>query len=239
MKTIITAVLLLCISFSSWAQLQRKDTSVLLKLPADPSNVARFKAKLVELALQNPAITKYAVSKEINKYDKRIVGAQWLNHFSAAGNLNEFTIKGNSNTNNVFYPRYNFGVLLPIGNLLKIPNETKRVKAEGRLLDKERESEVLAIKSKVLNLYEDYAANKQLYELHAPLLEDALLHFSQVEEKFRNNQDGVSLEQYKEAYRSYNGEMVKKIELEKLLRKSKLDLEEVVGMSLEEVMLKL
>lgn len=237
MKTILTAVLLMCISFSSWAQIQKKDTSVLLKMPADPNNVARFKAKLVELALQNPGITKYAINKEINKYDKRIVTSQWLNHFSAAGNLNEFTINGNAN--NTFYPRYNFGVMLPIGNLMKIPNETKRAKAEGRLLDKARESDVLAIKAKVLDLYEDYAANKQLYELHAPIMEDALQHFSQLEEKFRNGTDNVSLEQYKEAYRAYNGEMVRKIELDKLLRKSKIDLEEIVGMSLEEVMLKL
>ncbi|GAA0560755.1 TolC family protein [Chitinophaga japonensis] len=236
MKKAYMILLTACISLAAHAQ-QRPDTAVLLRLPADPSNVARFKQKLVELALQNPDVRQYDDRKEIAKYETRIAKAQWLNHLTAAGNLNEFTIKNSSaNANTNFYPRYNFGVMLPLGHLISIPNEVKRAKASGKLAQKQQESEALVIKARVLQAYEDYAANKQLMELHLPILEDALLHYNQAEEKFRAGDNSVPLDVYKEAYRQYNAEMVQKVQLERNLRQSKLVLEGIVGMTLEDVM---
>lgn len=241
MKRISLVVLALFLVLATQAQVVKRDTSVLLKLPPDMSTVARFKAKLVELALQHPKMKQYAVKKQINKYETNIAGSAWLNHFSAAGNLNEFTIKGSSGTNqnNAFFPRYNFGVMVPLGNLIKIPNDVKRVRAEKKLLETEQESDALTVKAQVLELYEEYAANKQLFELHLPLVEDALLNYTQMEEKFRAGDETVSIELYKESYRAYNGEMAKKILLEKELRQSKLKLEEMVGTTLEQVLLQI
>lgn len=240
MKSISFIVLALSITFATQAQVLRKDTSVLLKLPADPSIVNRFKEKLVELAMVHPDMKQYAVRKQINRYETNIAGSAWLNHFTAAGNLNEFTIKGSSaNANNNFFPRYNFGVILPLGNLIKIPNDVKRSRAEKKLLETQQESDGLAIKALVLQQYEEYAANKQLYELHLPMLEDAMLHYTQTEERFRAGDDTVPLEIYKESFRLYNTEMAKKVQLEKELRQSKLKLEGMVGMTLEQVMLML
>ena len=236
MKRILVAILVLATYSSAWAQI-KKDTSVLLKLPSDSYSVGRFKEKLVELALQHPSITEFSVRKEMNKYDKRIASAAWLNHFTAAGNLNEFTInKSNAPNNANFFPRYNFGVMLPLGHLISVPNSVKKAKAEAKLLDKQREADVLAIKSTVLQLYEEYAASKQLYELHLPLMEDALQHHLRMEAQFREGSSGVTLELYKEAYNQYNGAMVKKIQLEKDLRKNKLLLEEVIGTTLEDAL---
>ncbi|MRG44350.1 hypothetical protein GFS24_04455 [Chitinophaga sp. SYP-B3965] len=241
MKRISLVVLALFLGLATQAQVVKPDTSVLLKLPPDAARIARFKEKLVELALKHPDMQQYADKKLINKYELNSTGAQWLNHFSAAGNLNEFTIKGNSSgtQNNTFYPRYNFGVLLPIGNLIKIPNDVKRVRTERKVLEKQEASDALSIKATVLQLYEEYAANKQLFELHMPLVEDALLNYTQAEEKFRAGDETVSIELYKEAYRAYNGEMAKKIQLEKELRQSKLKLEEMVGTTLEQVLLQI
>jgi len=237
MKKMLTAILVLCTSLSALGQVQSKDTAVLLTLPKDPYTVSRFKERLVELALQNPDVTQFAIRKEMNKYEKNAVGAAWLNHFSAAGNLNEFTIKNSSSAgNNLYYPRYNFGVMLPLGNLIKIPNDIKRVKAEGRLIDRQKESEALTIKGKVLDLYEEYAANKKLFELHMPLLEDALLNYNQAETKFRAQDPNVPLEIYKTSYSAYNAEMVKHIQLEKELRQSKIALEAIIGTTLEDVL---
>lgn len=241
MRSISFLVFALFIGIAAQAQVANRDTTVLLKLPADAGNVARFKAKLVELALQHPDMQEYAVRKKINKYETNIAGSAWLNHFTAAGNLNEFTIKGNSGTANnnmaTFYPRYNFGVLLPIGNLIKIPNDVKRTRAEKQLIDKEQESATLAIKAAVLQQYEEYSAAKQLYELHLPVLEEALQNYSHTEEKFRAGDESTPLEIYKETFRNYNTEVAKKVNLEKDLRQAKLKLEGMVGMPLEQVML--
>jgi outer membrane protein TolC len=238
MKRAYILMLTVCIGLAAHAQ-QQPDTAVLLRLPADQANVARFKQKLVELALQSPDVKQYDDRKDIAKYGTRIATAQWANHFIASGNLNEFTIKGQGNDvngNQNFYPRYNFGVSFPLGHFVSIPNEIKRAKAEGKLAQKMKESAALIIKAKVLQAYEDYAANKKLLELHLPIMEDALLNYNQMEEKFRAGDNTVPIDVYKEAYRQYNAEMVQKVELERNLRQSKLVLEGMVGMTLEEVM---
>lgn len=238
MKKAYILLLFVCIGLAAHAQ-QQPDSEVLLKLPADAPAVTRFKQKLVELALQSPDVKQYDDRKDIAKYNTRVATAQWANHFVAAGNLNEFTIKGRSNDVNAtqnFYPRYNFGVTIPFGHFVSIPNEIKRSKAEGKLAQRQKESQALIVKAKVLQAYEDYAAAKKLLELHLPIMEDALLNYNQVEEKFRAGDNTVPIDVYKEAYRQYNAEMVQKVELERNFRQTKLILEGIVGMTLEEVM---
>lgn len=237
MKKILMAMLAISLGSAVHAQ-QRLDTAVLLKLPVDPANVTRFKQKLVELALRSPDVRKYALQKQMVKYETTIAGAKWANHFSASGNLNEFTIE-NKGSANTFFPRYNFGVTLPIGNLIAIPAEVKRTRANAKLIDVQKESEVLQIKARVLRYYEEYAANKRLLELHQPILEDALVYFNQIEDKFKTGDKETNITTYKEAYKFYNDAMTQRVVLERNLRQSKVDLEGIVGMTLEEVMLQL
>lgn len=243
--------MLLCTCWMGWAsaqqnrtdssfaqQRQQAESPILLALPADAPTVVKLKKRLVELALQTPDMKQYTIRKEINKYEGNKATAEWLNHFNVNGNVNEFTLKQQrGDVNNNFYPRYNFGVSVPLGNLVAIPNEIKRVKANSRLLDVQKESDAMTIRSKVLKAYEDYAANKQLVELQQPLLEDALNHYKRIEEKFSAGEKDVSVEAFNEAYRMYNGEMVKKVTLERDLRQSKIDLEGMIGgITLEEVL---
>jgi outer membrane protein TolC len=222
------------------AQAQRADTSIILRLPADLPTVSRLKAKLVELAMSNPQIKALDIKKEITKYDENRAKAGWLNMLTAAGNLNEFTIKGSGTANNnTLYPRYNFGIMIPLGNFISIPNEVKAAKANGRVFDQQKEGEKLTLKAAVLRAYEDYSANKQLYELQLPLLEDAYNHYKQVEQKFSGGDQGTAVEGLNDAYRIYNAEMVRKVNLERDVRQSKIALEGIIGTSLEEVLLHL
>lgn len=222
------------------AQAQRADTSIILRLPADLPTVSRLKEKLVELAMNNPQIKVLDIKKEITKYDENRAKAGWLNMLTAAGNLNEFTIKGSGTTNNnTLYPRYNFGIMIPLGNFISIPNEVKAAKANGRAFDQQKEGEKLTLKAAVLRAYEDYSANKQLYELQLPLLEDSYNHYKQVEQKFSGGDQGTAVEGLNDAYRIYNAEMVRKVNLEREVRQSKIVLEGIIGTSLEEVLLHL
>lgn len=226
------------------AQAQKADTSIILRLPADLPTVSRLKEKLVELAINNPQIKVLGIKKEITKYDENRAKAGWLNMLTAAGNLNEFTIKGSGGgtgtvNNNTLYPRYNFGIMVPLGNLISIPNEVKAAKANGRAFDQQIEGEKLTLKAAVLRAYEDYSANKQLYELQLPLLEDSYNHYKQVEQKFSGGDQGTAVEGLNDAYRIYNAEMVRKVNLEREVRQSKIALEAIIGTSLEEVLLHL
>lgn len=214
---------------------QKKETSLYLPM-ADAPDVAQLKEVLVELAMQNPAIRGYAAKAQINKYETNKAKAQWLNMFSAAGNLNEYTIKNSSN-NNAFFPRYNFSVMIPLGSFISIPADVKKAKAEKKVLITEKESEMLKIKADVLSAYELYAANKKLLELQVPLLEDVYSHYKQTEEKFSAGDKDVSVETLNISYRSYNEEMVRKVMLERDIRQAKIELEELIGIPFESAVL--
>ena len=214
---------------------QKKETSLYLPM-ADAPDVAQLKEVLVELAMQNPAIRGYAAKAQINRYETNKAKAQWLNMFSAAGNLNEYTIKNSSN-NNAFFPRYNFSVMVPFGSFISIPADVKKAKAEKKVLMTEKESEMLKIKADVLSAYELYAANKKLLELQVPLLEDVYSHYKQTEEKFSAGDKDVSVETLNISYRSYNEEMVRKVMLERDIRQAKIELEELIGVPFESAVL--
>lgn len=235
------ALLFLLVAFSGTVlKAQKADTSIILRLPADQSTVTRLKARLVELAMENPQVKALDIKKQITKYDQNVAKAGWLNMLTAAGNLNEFTIHGSGATNNnTLYPRYNFGIMVPLGSFISIPNQVKIAKANGKVFDQQKEGEKLALKSAVLSAYEDYAANKQLYELELPLLEDAYNHYKQVEQKFSTGDQDTGVQGLNDAYRIYNAEMVRKVNLERDVKQSKLALEAIIGTTLEEVLLHL
>ncbi|MEC5144373.1 TolC family protein [Chitinophaga sp. 212800010-3] len=220
------------------AQVSKADTSIILRLPTDPPTVARLKERLVELAVTNPTMRVLDAKKKVAEYDVNRAKAAWGDMFIASGNLNEFTIKG-TNSNNTLYPRYNFGVNVPLGHLVSIPNEVKAAKANIKVVDEQKNAEALNLKSAVLRAYEDYAANKQLYELQLPLLEDAYNHYKQVEQKFSSGDHSLDVEGLNNAYRIYNAEMVRKVTLERDVKQSKLVLESIIGTTMEEVLLHL
>ncbi|ACU61161.1 TolC family protein [Chitinophaga pinensis] len=218
-----------------FANAQRKETSLYIPL-IDSPEVAQLKVVLVELAMQNPALKVHDAKLKVNKYETNKAKAGWLNMLQASGNLNEYTLKNNSN-NATFFPRYNFSLTVPIGNLITIPNDVKIAKAEKKVIIAMKEEEQLKIKADVLNAYELYAANKKMMELEVPLLEDVYNHYKQTEEKFSSGDKDVSVETLNIAYRSYNEEMVRKVMLERDIRQAKIELERLIGVSFEEAVL--
>lgn len=233
MKKVIFVIAGMCMGFTS--QAQDKPTSLYVKL-VDAPEVTRLKAKLVELAMANPGLSVYDAKKEINGYEVTKAKAAWLNTLGVAGNLNEYTIK-NSSSNNVFFPRYNFSLMIPLGNLITIPADIKIAKTNRKVINYTQDEAKLKLKADVLNAYENYAGDKKLMELQAPLLEDALTQYKQVEEKFTKGDKDVSVDDYNASYRNYNAEMVRKVTLERELRQAKIEIERLIGISLEEAIL--
>ncbi len=240
-KVCFVLLLSVCVGSLAHAQ-QKKDTSILLALPADAPNVAKLKVRLVELALANPALQELDLRQELTKYEANRAKAGLLDMVTAAGNLNEFTInKNGTNTgnNNLLYPRYNFGILVPLGRFVSVPAEVKIAKTNKKIFAKQKEREALEIKAAVLRAYEEYSANKQMLELHLPLLEDAYTNYKTTEAKFSKGETDATVEALNASYRIYNTEMVRKITLERDLRESKLTLEGIIGTTMEEVLMKL
>lgn len=239
MKKVCFFLSAICFCSMGYAQQtqQKRDSSIILVLPVDAPTVTKLKVRLVELALENPALQAVGYQAEAAKYETNRAKAGWLNMLTASGNLNEYTIKGGTASNSLLFPRYNFGVTVPLGSFISIPAEVKAAKATRKRYEELRKSDGQDIKAKVLTAYEEYAANKQLLELHLPLLEDAFTYYKQMEAKFTKGETDATVDIYNAAYRVYNTEMVRKITLERELKQSKFALEAIIGMTLEEALL--
>lgn len=221
---------LLCVATT---QAQLKDTTLSLSgLRKNPGMEARYRQQLIQLALQNPNMDELKAREEINKYEIRNAKAAWLNHFVANGNLNEYSIKGSSNNN--FFPRYNFGVTLPLGNLVTVPNNVKIAKTQRKVLTAQKRTDSIATKVSVLNMYEIYVANEQLMELQIPVLNDVYSNYSLQEDKFKKGE--ITVEEFNAAYRIYNTEKATNINLKRELEQSRINLEGMIGTTLEEVL---
>ncbi len=190
---------------------------------------------LADVALQNPALRSMEADAKASEYTWKASRYSFLNDLSVSGNLNEYSLKGlnnNSNNGNLLYPRYNVGVRVGLGeffttdktakaNFYRYQSETERLK-DGRQ----------KIRMQVKTNYQDYAMTQKLMALQQEILQDQLIAFSKIEEKFKNGE--LSLDVYTRESRTYNAEQVKEVTLTRDLKVTQAALEALIGMPLED-----
>lgn len=190
--------------------------------------------KLVLLALNNPRVRISEKAVEISGWDYSRTKTAWANNIAFSANLNEFTLKqtfgGGDPVGNMFFPRYNFSVNLPLGLFVNNPKATKAAKSryEATLVSVDIEKQI--IRKEMLSLYENYLLHKQLLSLQQALTIDARKHFQSQEQKFKDGK--ISFEAYLASTRSFNNEQVKELNLTKDLRVIEIQIEELIGMKL-------
>jgi Outer membrane protein len=229
-KTLLFVVVLVNVCLISVAQDTTHTTSSVA--------LARYDEKLVEglvmLAMENPQI-KSAENMSMNyKYSYARSKTAWLNQISVAGNLNELSIKqfhGSDPTRqNLLYPRYNVGVVLPIGTFV---NQRKQSQADlHRYQAAANEVEVVKqnVRHDVMVAYDNYLMNQNLIALQYTVLKDAEVLFLRTEQKFSKGE--ITLEAYNQANKAFVDEKVRTITLERAFRVAEHDLEALIGMKL-------
>ncbi len=193
---------------------------------------------LVQLAMNNPQIKLSESQAKAQQYVYAHSKTIWLNSVTLAGNLNEYSIKefNNSNLYNgaSLYPRYNIGVLLPLGIFV---NNSKQSKAEYyryQAAENDVEAQKLAIRKSVLLAYEDYQMNKQLLSFQQQVVLDARVLYSKTEERYQKGE--VTLENYIFAGRSKNTEEVRLVNTQRDLANAETQLEALIGMRLDDAL---
>lgn len=196
--------------------------------------------KLAEFAVNNYQImiSKSKV-KEMN-FEVKKSKAAWLNNVAVTGNLNEANLRssgGGGAGQNIFFPRYNFGVTLPLGTFFTKSNDTKIAKAKYEQEVYNLKGQLDLLKKAIKVEYQNYLSQKYLVALHEAVTQDEKVLLSVVETRFSKNE--VGLDVYTQASRRYNDALVKKIDLLKSLNTSKLELESLLGMKLEDALLRM
>lgn len=201
-------------------------------LPED-AKTENFEEKLVRLAWQNnPQNSIIKKDYEIAEYEKSKATWSWLNQIRITGNLNELSINQNLESN-ILFPRYNFGVTIPLGIFIDNPKEASIARVEVEKADLSINAQKLLIRNQVLKAYQTYLMNEKIFKLRSDITEDEYANFLSIEEKFENGE--VSLKDYKAASKSYNLELENRITAKSRYEISKLDLELLIGVPLEEI----
>lgn len=189
--------------------------------------------KLADLAVSNRNVLVEQRQLDVKNYEMKKNRAAWLNNIGANFNLNEANIKSNAGSNaNLFFPRYNLSLNLPLGYFFTKARDVQISKANIELKKAEMDVKVYEIRQAIKLQYQAYRANMFLLALHEAILQDEMVIWKKTEAKFSRNE--VTLETLSDASKRYQAELVKKINLLKDLNTSKFALESLLGMTLEE-----
>lgn len=198
------------------------------------SQVKDIREKLVDLALENPANAIADLNIQSATFELKKTKWEWLNTITIAGNLNEYSINPAYANSALLYPKYNFGLMVPLGFFGTKSNDVKIARDQLSIARATKENTYREIRSETLTKYEDYMMYKQFYTLQVQLTDDSNTSLTEAQKKFSNGE--IPIEDYNDAAHLYNGELVKKISALHDLNVSKIALEKLIGTDLDTVL---
>ena len=217
---------------SQQTKIQQSGADSLGKLSfADSSTI--IEEKLVELALNGPFYKGAEHQNKINEYQLKGAKNSWLNLLTISTNYNDQSFASDNQTAAYIYPKYFFGVTIPLGTLFS-RTEIKAAR-EGIEISKNNQEQLARnIRAEVISKYRQYKNYFALISLQSQAVDDEETAFLQVKEKFRNG--AITIELHNIAQKKYNDELTKKLNLQLQQDMIKIDIERLIGTSLENVL---
>lgn len=205
-------------------------------LPDEAANVS-FEERLVQLAWRNNPASKIAAEEVVlNHEELRIKRAEWSSMLGVTGNLNEFNVRDitetNSDNGNLFFPRYNFFIQLPLSLLVENPHEKRAAISRVRVSEQKVNLLKLELRTRVLKLYSEYKKMELIWIIKKQSMADEESNYLLIEQKFKNGD--TSVEEYMRAQRGRNDIKIQLAIAENDFQKARLDLEEVIGIPIQD-----
>jgi outer membrane protein TolC len=217
---------LLCTQIAS-AQVKSKTRTT-----SSYDSTSAVEEKLVQLALNGPLYKESIHRNKINEIELIAAKRNWVNLLTVSANYNDQSFAKSPAVGGYVYPKYFFGITVPLGTILS-RTEVKAAK-EGVEMGKSIQEQLSrTIRAEVLSKYRQYKAYNELITLQGELVNDVQASLLQTEEKFRKGLAPV--ETYTAAQRSKNDETARLINLQLEQDLIKIDLERMIGTSLDSV----
>lgn len=202
----------------------------------ESSQATEFEEKLVQLAWRNHPSNE-AVRREVNiaEYDVKQSNASWLENIRITGNLNEFTINKASDPfgRAAFFPKYNIGASISLGTFFTTPYTIRKSKEVKMIAQTNVNAQKLLVRNEVLKLYNEYLMRERIFKLQTQALLDNETSHKLEEQRFRRGD--ITFDLYSTSLASYNEALRAQLEAERDYKNVKLDLEQWIGMRLEDV----
>jgi outer membrane protein TolC len=202
----------------------------------DTVKVTDVREKLVQLALQNPSFE--VADREVNKavYEMKKAKSAWLGAVSGQINVNEVSINEpivhTATNTNFFYPRWNIGLNVPLDFFSNKKND-KKIAGENLLIAEAQKNELYRkIRADVLSAYEDYLMFKEQLDLQARVTQDQSTILLAKEQDYK---DGlINSEEYNKYFAAASEQKSKLAEARRNLNTSKITIEAMIGIPLEQ-----
>lgn len=240
-KKTCSLLLLLCTA-ASYAQVkpETKKPAPVFTAIRQANTPTDIREKLVQLALQNP--TYEVVDRRVNiaEYNVKKAKGSWLSPIAVQGNLNEFAFKGTTTGANgvvynpsTFYPKYNIGATIPFDIFSSKKNDVKIARENLSIAQAEKNQRFREIKAEVLTKYEDYLLCQEKLDFQSQVTQDARTAYLAAEKDFQEG--AIKQDEYNKSYRGYTDEKIRQFEYQRNYNVVKLELERMIGVSMEDV----
>jgi outer membrane protein TolC len=201
------------------------------KAPANTANVpdSLIMRKLVELATTGPSFKLAEHQENVLQYQLKGAKNNWMNLLTVSMNYNDLQLKGQNST--YVYPKYFFGLNIPLGTLLS-RTQVKATREQIKAKEEQKEILVRSLKTEILKMYLQYKNYNDLILLQTNVIDDEEATFAKAKEDFKEG--SITIETYNQSQKRYNDEVVKGKQLELDREILKLQIEEVIGVTLDE-----
>ncbi|MBC8034025.1 MAG: TolC family protein [Chitinophagaceae bacterium] len=231
--------LLLVTHFNATAQITTgrttsRDSLSSSKMNTVDSSEILIEQRLVDLALKGPSYSASNHQNRINELELQKAKNAWLNLLSISTNYNDQSFAKNTQNANIVYPKYFFGLTIPLGVIISRGTEVKSAREVIALSVDQQKILARKIKSDVVGKYRQYKLYNGLIEIQSVLINDLLANALQAEDNFRKGK--ITVEAYITAQRTRNEELAKNMTLKYEQDIVRLGIEEMTGVSLEEAL---
>ncbi|OWY23399.1 hypothetical protein C7N43_03325 [Sphingobacteriales bacterium UPWRP_1] len=217
------------------AQAQKTDFNKIIQ-PLDV-RAKDYTELLVQLAWSNnPKYEALKVEQNIAEEEIKLAQKKWTRDINASFNLNEANLKtlgSDATAENVFFPRYNLSATLNIGAFANRRSEVNIAKHNLHIAENETNQAKLQLRAEVLRRYETYLTAKELLKIRAQNVED--MYATYLLAKSNMELGKGDLKELNSASDSYNKAQENKLLAETNLRTAKINLEEIIGLKLEDI----
>ena len=204
------------------------------RINTDTSRYADIREKLVQLAMQNPEFEIADRSVSIAHYQLKAAKGDWLSFIQPSLNLNPMTVFPSLRDEQLFFPLWNVTVALPLNFYSQRKNGVKVARERIFIAEAEKNDRYRRIRMQVLSAFEDYRMYRDMLDIYNRVMLDERLEFMQAEKMF--SEGDLDAEGFKKAKLIYAEAQMKQREMQRNLETAKIILEQMIGVSIDEVL---
>ena len=200
---------------------------------AAPYSDSQIQERLVQLAMAGPV---YDISgHQIIAAQENLSKARrsWLNLLSVSADYNDQTFAKTTSYGYV-YPKYFFGITIPIGLFFSMGPDIQKERENVAIAHDNQEQLARTIRADVLGKYAQYKTYSNMIAVQNNVVDDEEALRKQTEQKFQGGT--ISIEQYNLANKVYGDDLTRRLNLQLQQDLIKIDIEKMIGVSLESVL---